>query len=202
MKRMNRYGVAVAIVAAMLTGAAPAHATSCNIVSDASGDGYIAPTTVANHPDLDIVSADVASDSTYLTAVFRLSDVDPVSISKGTEYDLAFTLNGEQLQFTAQSQLKTTTYTLSMLGTEPGGVVGVYQKVADGTGVWDTVANEVRITVLVSDVTSHVALATGDVLDSFYAVSYRFAGVWAAADHAYGNTSYAAGDASCVTPGA
>ena len=96
MRAARLVACAAAAAAFALAPAASGAGTACNLVTDAQGDqahsvaGVATPLPVS--PDLDVVSADVASTKRYVTAVVRvaaLHDIDTAAPT-GRHYEVRF----------------------------------------------------------------------------------------------------------------
>lgn len=102
--------VALAAVAPLVLGVTAADAATkkkpapkkpvCNLVVDPAGDAKGLPVggdSGPNDPNLDILSADVVTNATTLTGVFRLAAVDGSGDTSptGRGYELAFKVNGQ-----------------------------------------------------------------------------------------------------------
>lgn len=98
MRTTRRAACAAALAALTVSPAATAAATPCRLVVDARGDqsdknvtGMVRPVST----DLDLLSADIASDDGFVTAVFRvatLRELDPGS--PGHHYLVEFRVEG------------------------------------------------------------------------------------------------------------
>jgi hypothetical protein len=191
--------VAAAAIAPLLLGAGAAHAAKpkpkpkpvCNLIADAKGDatGTGFGNNGPNDPALDIVSADLATDATRLTAVIRVAalagSTDTAPTGRG--YDVTFSVKG-------------TTFA----------VRGVLSPAGDrwydgnGTGVVDKAKNEIRITVPLAKFS--VAIKPNDVLTGLKANTWRYVGGTAnvpmgRVDDAATGATYKVGSPSCVKVG-
>ena len=92
---MRRILSAVATLAVTAL-AAPASATVCPILTDPAGDGgWPLSAPVVHSPQLDILSADVATGATTLVAVLRLADLDGDNVGLlGVTWRLGWRLDG------------------------------------------------------------------------------------------------------------
>jgi hypothetical protein len=192
--------IAVATVAPLLAGVGSAHAAKrppvkkpvCKLVTDATGDGTGTGTAAAgpNEPALDIVSADVATNATMLTAVFRVASLSGATDTAptGRTYELSF-------------KSGTTTITVRAVISKAG---NTWQD-GKGSGIVDTAGNEIRVSVPLS--TLGVPVKTGDKLTDLVANSFRSmaaggnAVVIGKADGATGATPYVAAWPSCIKVG-
>jgi hypothetical protein len=199
---------------------------TCHLVKDASGDtGSLAP-DAALDAQLDITSADIASNTSWVTVVLRLTDLtaaDPAN-PQGRIYEFDFT--AQEKNFIVMGQLL------------PGGnVFSVYisdQRFEEGqsgaraatgigeaTGIVDTKHHEVRITARTSIFAPYAKLAKNTTIYHLVAFTYRANGAslqnggqgpgpisitgsfGLGVDEAWGRKAYyLAGGKSCVRPGA
>src|SRR3712207_5332501 len=134
--------LAVATVAPLLFGVAAADAAPkkkpapkkpvCNLIKDAKGDatGTGSPAAGPNDPNLDILTADVATNASTLTAVFRLSAFGSAEDSSplGRTYTFSFVAG-------------TQTVSLRTVVSQAGNVWAG----GNGTGTVDTAKKEVRV---------------------------------------------------------
>ena len=199
-------GVCAALAAATgVAAAAPAAKPSCNLVTDAKGDGGIATSS----GDVDILSADIASNAKVITAVIRL-DGDPASFNPqapgGKNYYLSFVAPGsEQPQFLS-AEYDPVAGASYHSGYEED-VNGVGNKTSDPDAVAGSVkGNVITITAPLSAFSSRTSLKPGKKLTGLTAEVFALigtsvtGGLLANADDAAG-TSYTTGGASCVVPG-
>lgn len=121
----------------------------CNLVVDAAGDE--GPLTLSNvsvlqDPSLDIVSADIAADTTRVVAVIRVAKLTDTSQQSplGRSWILTWLLNGKSYGFTADS---------SPLGGTNS---------SQGKVVLDTAKNEIRFSAAWSDMNGKPQPAVGD----------------------------------------
>ncbi len=218
----------VAVVLAPIADAAPkkpAVKPVCNLVNDAAKDTFAVRAQDAQgaygpqEDALDIVSMDLASDSKTLTGVVRVAKLamSAQSAPGGTDYRISFTLPGQdptEGNFFLNARTTSAGVPSFLLGLRT--VVGASQsltaKVADATGTFDLIKNEVRIHVPVSDVkTATESMAAGKKL-SFVGLDLTSArqvainpvtgiGTATFADVANSDKLYVAGAKSCVKPG-
>jgi hypothetical protein len=205
----TRQLVLVAVIAAA-TSALPAHATTkpkpkpkpkpvCNLVTDPADDGGPAKGAAGaqtNDPNLDIVSADVATDATRLTAVIRvkkLSDPDTM-MPAGRHWSITFTVGSTGVE----------------VATTTGPLATNYQQGNSG-GTIDTAHNEIRVTMPLANVPG-VKIVKGSVLQNFHVsasggIGFRRADgigegmVPVLMDEATTTKTYVAGTPSCVKIG-
>jgi hypothetical protein len=206
--------VALALSAAVLSAgaavAAPKVAPSCNLMVDDKGDAQFLG-AAPNDPNLDIVSADIASDAKTVTAVLRLAAFaapDPQS-PLGSGYYVLFSAAGSDFPifFNMQTTPDVTSFRwgdLEKLATGNGS----YVKKGDATGVVDTAKGEIRISVPVADIKGVAKVTPGSKLSNVTAESTAVLGTSATGglvstvDDAASTKAYIAGSPSCVKPGA
>lgn len=170
----------------------PVRKPVCNLVtdakSDATGTGF--GSGGPNDPALDIVTADIATDATRLTAVIRVAGLSGSTDTSptGRGYDVTFSVKGTTIA-----------------------IRGVLSPAGDrwmdgnGTGVADKTKNEVRITVPLAKFS--VPIKPNDVLTGLRANTWRYVGGSAnvpmgRVDDAASAKTYTAGWPSCVKVGA
>jgi hypothetical protein len=187
----------------------PAAQPSCNLMLDDKGDAKFAGNG-PNDPNLDITSADVASDAKTVTTVLRLASfatTDPQS-PLGRGYYVLFNAPGSDfpVYFNMQITPDLTRFAwgdLEKLATGNGS----YVKKGDATGVIDTAKGEIRISVPVSEVKAVANVAPGSKLTSINAAATavlgtsKTPGLVSTVDSATSNSAYIAGSPSCVVPG-
>jgi hypothetical protein len=163
----------------------------CKLVVDGSGDATGTGTAVngSNDPNLDIVSADVATNTKTLTAVVRLASLatGDNTAPTGREYQVVFTVGAVTGSVDA---------VMSPSGTSFAG--------GKGKGVIDLKKKEVRISVPLSSLTVPVKPKTK--LTAIGARTYRVVGsdqvLLGNVDKADSTSTYIAGTPSCVKVGA
>jgi hypothetical protein len=192
--------IAVATVAPLLAGVGAAHAAKkppvkrpvCNLIPDSAGDGSdlgVGGLHGPNDPNLDILSADVATNATTLTAVIRVAGFSATSDTAptGRAYDLVFHAGTKNVLVRALVNATGNTWA--------GGA---------GTGTVDTAAKEVRISVPLAKLP--VPIKVGDKLTELQASTWRWGASTDAAigsvDTATSVLTYTAGWPSCVKVGA
>jgi hypothetical protein len=203
---MTRRALTAALLGAAVL-ATPAHAArrppprppkpSCKVVTDAQGDakGLAGPATnTEGDTGLDLVSADLASNATKATVVWRLPGLnnnDPLSPA-GRWFGLTYSVGGR-------------TTTMSALLTPRG---NTYGKDAANIGVVDTKTAEIRVTVSLAEA-GLAGAAPGATVSGFSVVTKRWVGAGStgqvvdqAVDTATGTLSYKVGAPSCVKVGA
>jgi hypothetical protein len=199
-------GVCAALAAATgVAGAATKAKPVCNLVVDAKGDGGVA----TGSDDVDLVSADIASNAKVVTAVLRLagdpSSVNPQAVG-GKNYYLSFTAPGsDQPQFLS-AEFDPVAGAAYHSGYEED-VNGVGNKTSDTDAVLGSVkGNVITITAPLSAFSSRVSLKPGKKLTGLTAEVFAMIGTGATggllvnADDATGS-SYTTGAPSCVVPG-
>jgi hypothetical protein len=207
---MNRKTLAAAVAVPLLLGVSAADAAPkkkkpappkpvCNLVTDAKGDATDTGGTGAkapNDPNLDIVSADIASDATRLTAVIRLDKLDDSENSShlGRSYVVSFGAFGKTVSVRAITSPAGDSW--------HGGA---------GTGTVDKAKKEIRITVPLAKLSEEAKLPqplkSGIKVTSLTATSWRWVANTQAtlgiADRAAGaGPGYTLGYPSCVKVGA
>ncbi|HEU0131817.1 MAG TPA: hypothetical protein VFQ85_12585 [Mycobacteriales bacterium] len=96
MRLPSRSLLAAAVLAPLLAATAPAHAITCNVLVDPVGDASpAASAAVPSSPDLDIISADVASSSTAVAGVLRVRSLQTSPLTTlGAQWSLRWEING------------------------------------------------------------------------------------------------------------
>ena len=169
----------------------------CNLLTDPQGDADAAVLGSNEDQAMDIVSADVATNATQITAVIRVVKLtNPDSMSPtGNWYEFTFTGSSNQIGEQMYVQV---------------GPTGTIWEDGAGTGVLDYKKNEIRITLPLSYFgTGAQAIVPGPPFHNFAAHSDVNNGVKplpttteALGDNAGpGKASYVAGTPSCVTVG-
>lgn len=202
--------VAASLLFAGAASAKPAPAPSCNLLVDDKGDAKflgVAP----NDPNLDIVSADLASDAKTVTAVLRLASFAPTDPQSplGRGYYVLFSAVGSAfpIYFNMQITPDVTRFAWGDLETLATGS-GRYVKKGDATGVIDAAKAEIRISVPVAEVKTLGKVAPGSKLSSITASATAVLGTSATGglvstvDSGTSSKTYVAGSRSCVKPGA
>lgn len=198
-------GVCAALAAATgVAAAAPKAKPVCNVVTDEKGDGSI----VTASDDIDIVSADIASNAKTVSAVIRLagnpSATNPQAPGGKNYYFSFFAPGSEQSQFLAASfdPVAGATYET---GFEED-VNGVGNKTSDTEKVTGSVkGNEITITAPISAFSARASLKPGKKLTGLTVEVFALlgtgttGGLLALADDATG-TTYTTASASCVKP--
>lgn len=206
--------LAAAMAASVAATPALGAARACHYVVDPKGDFRHVqdPTPADDHyvsPDLDIVSADVATNKRWLTVAVRLASLRQIApdAPTGRRYEMAFTVGG-------------TPYSLHAVIAPDGEDASVFENgVGAGTAsaVWDFANAEVRISApvtsfpglakrqAVKDITvvagHHYGSGGGSLPTPAVGVHWGHAGVYHAIDTAKTQRAYVPGTASCVAVG-
>jgi len=180
----------------------------CNLLTDPKGDATdvsLAEGVGPNSPALDILSADIATDATNLTAVLRvdkLSKSDSTS-PLGNAWYVYFTGSGPELYVSAIVTPTGESFSAGYVETTRTSLGAV-------TGVFDVNKSEIRITAPLAIFATQSAIKAGSKLTSLSALTQRYVGASAAgvsrgvtlsADAAEGGKNYVAGTRSCVAVG-
>lgn len=199
--------------AAATTGSAPA----CNYLVGQPGTGK---TLLSADNQMDILSADIGSDSANVTVVLRLADLtalDPKAPG-GRNYSLQFTAPGQArtlyltaevdvVQSTAGTAMGTQTFDFGAL--VPDGNGGAPLHVSGGraaTGALDYSAHTITLNVPVASWSPLAAMTPGVVLTSVAATATYVIGVAGSGVAGTGNTvkattGFTLGTPTCVVPG-
>ena len=207
--KLARPAVALAVGAALAfagtAGAAAKPKPVCNLVTDKAGDatGFLvaSSTPMPTDANLDILSADVASDAKKLTAVIRVAKLGADSTSPtGDIYYQNFSVGGTKYYLEA---LVTGTKGSYSLG-DFSGTGGTRHNIEDATGKLDLAHNAVHITVPASSVGAKAGKSVIGDLDTLAQryVNLVAVGITPTADEATSPRTYKAGALSCVKPGA
>lgn len=224
---MRRTAMLVASLAVLTAGspafAAPKPKPSCGLVKDAAGDTSSPAPDKALDAQLDITSADVATDSKNVTVVVRLSALtaaDPAN-PQGRVYEFDFT--AQEKNFIVMGSLLPGGNSFSVFISDTRFEEGksgarAATGIGSATGVVDVAAKEVRMTAPLSVFDGYANLR-GGTLYYLSAWTYRANGMSAqpaleqgsveitsslgiGVDQAWGRKSYyRAGNPSCVKPG-
>ncbi|HVE74560.1 MAG TPA: hypothetical protein VNA30_05650 [Mycobacteriales bacterium] len=187
--------------------AAPRAKPNCKLVQDARGDATAAavtePAPLPNNPQLDVLSADLASDGRTLTAVLRLDALAATDANAptGRGYHLSFAAGEAVLVLSAHiDAMGTATYSA---GSEEASTA---MRLGEASGRIDLAKREIRIHAPVSAFASKAALRPGSQVTSLLARTQR--GVSAGpvargvvADNTEPSGRYALGAPSCVAVG-
>lgn len=197
-----RPALAAAVVAALaLSGAALAAPAKpvCNLITDPTGD------VTLPSPNLDIVSADIATNAKKLTGVIRVAKLanSDGTAPTGVAYNFRFKVPGQDTQFyllasAEPSPLGDTTFEYGTI--ETGNRL---TPLGDATGKFDLAKNEVRITAP-TKLGGLANVKPGTKVVSLQALTQRrFVVLLSGADSTVldASKSYTAGTPSCVVPG-
>ena len=183
--------------------AAKAPAPVCNLVTDDAGDtGYLAfPASDA----IDILSADVASDGTKLTAVLRVKKytANETNTFFGKRYIVAFEGAGlKPMYLTLLDYPVGLTYNFGSTSTDAAGRT-TYTSDGTATGSVDADKGVITITTTAADLDAagYGKLTKGKDLSNINAVTFRRIGTaLEPGDDASSSKKYTVGAASCVKP--
>lgn len=243
--KLARAVLAAALVGSGLIGVNVADAARlpCKALTDRAGDAPIAntkdavfpihepPAPPVNAPSgwpsqsvgsstdaLDIVSADIATDKRFVTAVVRvkkLAATAPTAAPTGMQWDLEFIVDGKSITFTAVTDpTGAPRYQGSYVDPIQGGVLfsGGF------TGAFDLKKSEVRITAPVALISGQARIKPGAKLTKLQSSAgpiftmpepskkvskggILFTLTFAAADTASSTRTYVVNSRNCVTPG-
>lgn len=220
--KLARPALCLALVASVAAAGAAGAATRprpkplkpvCNLVTDESGDATFQPPLPTPSDDaLDIVSGDIATNAKTLTGVVRVKALGGTSPSQftGQTYYLQFNVPGFANPLYVGYQFDQTAALFQYGDLETTQGQGIYTPKGNATGVVDTVKNEIRISVPITDLASLARVKPGMKLTGIQALTFQNVGVPNAAggggllgggDTADGTKAYVAGYPSCVKPG-
>lgn len=163
----------------------------CLLIIDASGDATGTGTAYAQTPSsddgLDIISADIATNTTTLTTTIRLKKltIDDLAAPTGRGFHFTFSVGQQSTTLAAF--------------VSPAGTSWYDGK---GTGVVDTAGSQIRMSVPLSDLP--VKVTPGTVLTGLSATTSRWvdsAIIIAQADKATSTRTYTASAPSCLAVG-
>lgn len=220
--------LAAATVVPAAPGAVAAPSRVCHLVTDGRNDTFFAPglaTSPAGTPEpaLDIVSADVASDTRWLTTAIRVADLQlPTRTSpNGLGHSIYFRA-GEHRYAVYAYALASGTYSgiyhvrWDGVGTplEPNGTTWEEHPINARTRVtYDLARDEVRVSIPLGAFAADGGMRAGTRVDEIESVTWRdrhvstepvMAGGWGerdGADAAVAKSAYTAGHPSCLKPG-
>lgn len=216
MRPPSRPLVLLAASAALVTGAAAASAAPkkpapvkpvCNLVVDDAGDTFLlrnqeVPGVYGPQEDaLDIVSADLASDTKRITAVIRVKKLaTTIATGVGQGYEAQFLNDGENTLYLSAT-ITNGTQAFSVGFRDP--TANTATSLGDASGVFDLAKNEVRISAPVSAFSAQgTGVKPGTLLSiGTITASRNLVAVNVFADVNEGGTTYKAGAPSCVKPG-
>lgn len=215
---MRRASYLVAALAFLPAAPAVAAPVSCRIVVDARNDEmWLRDVDIpVDRPEVDIVSADVATSSTHLTTVVRVRALPPgPTPATGAQYILR--LWGKNGPVETEVRLRsdgTVTGRARRLEPGPSGSTFVVHTIGPAAAALDRSTGEVRATVPLRLMAPYVDVRKGrkmmvrTVLTELFTPDVAAAGQYTApvshpADSAEdGPLAYRAGSRSCVRPGA
>ena len=193
----TRQIVAIAALVPLVAGVAPADAARrkpaprkpvCYQIKDAPGDATdngTAAVPMQNDPSSDILSADVATNGTWLTAAIRVASVEPntANAPTGRAYDLSFLAGGRVTTIRAKV-----------------GPTGNDFFNSKGQGRVDTATNTIYTHVKLADL--GITLKPTDKLEQLKATTQRWVGTTTSGlgivDSAVGVAPYALGWPTCL----
>lgn len=201
--------LALAVAAVGTIPVASAQAAACNQVTDRDGD---ASDVAGTNESLDIVSADLGSDATTVTAVIRVKTLLETSPTtpQTRNYYLLFSTNKPSARMflnVTMYQGGVARYGWGTIGpVDPLGLLTLYDDgfgvVHQATGFLDVEKNEIHVSALVSDLSAKGGVAPGAKLSKLEAATFYQLGFFIfEADNALSAADYVAGSPSCVTPG-
>lgn len=181
----------------------------CNLIVDRAGD---ANNFAGADGSLDVVSADLASDATTVTAVFRLKKFDAVSpgAPQGRHYYLLFQPAKPTIRlFLNVTVLQGGVARYAWGAIEPIEGTGItfyndgqYGVLNPATGFIDAGKNEIHVSALVKDVAAKGDVKPEGTIKRLEAATFYSAGLFIfPSDTATAKTNYVAGTPSCVKPG-
>ena len=183
--------------------AAKAPAPVCNLVTDDAGDtAYLA---LPASDTLDILSADVASDGTKLTAVLRVKKYTPNETATiyGKRFIVAFEGAGlKPMYLTLLDSPVEQVFNFGSTSTDAAGRT-TYTSDGDATGAVDAAAGTITITTTAADLDAagYGKLTKGKQLSNINAVTFRRVGTsLLPGDDAVSSKKYTVGTPSCVKP--
>lgn len=175
---------------------------------------------VRGDSDLDLISADVATDSRQLTAVIRtdtLRDQEPYA--PGKSYDFYFRIAEVTFLVKATTGMGSESYILYAQNRAVGAddpYSGFFDQLGEVTGVFDVAKREIRATVPLDLMARYYEVRRGVVVSEFFVISFihygegrttlldGFSGPSGASsrqDEARSDATYKAGTPSCVKVG-
>ncbi|MBK5307369.1 MAG: hypothetical protein JJD92_11840 [Frankiaceae bacterium] len=207
--------VSACVVAGGVATAAPKVKPVCNLVVDAAADASVDPAGVAKDDALDVLSVDVASNKSDITAVLRVKKLasSASGIPAATNWSVNFSADGTDFSMAGHTTVAgTQVFDTAYAGATGGSLYG-----PGTTGVFDTAKNEVRITAPLSLLSAQAYIKAGktkvtgiggttgpellvpDVSGTFGPTIFS----WnpATADGTEAGRDYLAGSPSCVVPG-
>lgn len=184
---------------------------SCMLIRDPAGDASDQPNLTVpgvNQPDLDIVSADIASDARSVTTVVRVQRLGTALEAAGRHnyYRFSFYL-GQYGDVMTEAYRGVDGEQFAV--TVPNEGDGVGRPELPATGVFDVARNEVRVTIPLMRASGNRIVRKGRYFSQLAADTFRGVGtgtpfglgVFTAVDHASTAKQYLAGSPSCVQVG-
>ena len=197
----------IVAIGAIATSASAKSAAVCNVVEDAKGDAngsFVADGLPLPSEDaIDILSADLATNSKTITAVIRVAKLSTTVATspQGIHGKFIFTAPGTDFPL----YLQATTDPANGPTFSAGYIDGISNGLGAATGVFDTAANEIRISAPLSIFSAQTKIKNGTKLSSFEVNTGRYVYFGASfsdsTDSAVGAKSYSVGAASCVKVG-
>jgi hypothetical protein len=213
--QMRRQLMAV-VVLAVAVSTLPASAgtsPSCMLIRDPAGDATDQPSLSVpgvNQPDLDIVSADVASDERVTTTVIRVQRLGTALEAAGrrNQYRFSFYLGGYgDVDTVAYRSVDGEQFAVTL----PAEGADMTRAVLPATGTFDVARNEVRVTIPLMQASGHrnvrkqtyFTRLAADTFRGFGAAGNSLGlagglGLATGVDHASSGNRYLAGSPSCV----
>lgn len=197
--------VGLSLVAVGTAGAATKTKPVCNLVTDPAGDanGFVLTgTPLPSDDNLDILSADIASNTKKVTALVRLKALgtDATAPTGGTIY-FNFAFGDEKAYLSAVLDGKGGA---SFTAGHATGTPAQRHSLGGADGFVDTAAHTVRITAPINMWDTPIAkgtkLSTFDVLAQRFLGTTTTGGATPTADEATSTAVYTAGAVSCVVP--
>jgi hypothetical protein len=215
-------GVALASTCAQMAvhSASATTRPSCHIVTDRAGDATNAPGTgrsgLPNQADVDVTSADVASNSRYVTTVVRVAHLGAslAAAPRTTAYWVFFHIGKTDYYTAATRYPDAETFTLNGGSAAEGNsqvptpLTTYYSAV---TGAFDVANDQVRVNVPMSVLLKDGPVTQGRFISGIAAETFVDAGLNAAVGAAVGGQTdisdttdgrYRIGSPSCLMPGA
>ena len=188
--KLVRTALAVAVGTSLaLAGSVSAQAPVCNLITDAAGDGSFVATP--NSGPLDILSADLATSKSAITAVIRVASLkDDQFTTHGKEYKFLFTVKGTQHYLRVQS-----TRGLGDSYDYGDVVAGSSKSAGAADGHYDAAANTLTLTVPKSNFSDMKGAKASELIARSYV---SLGALYEGADTATGTKSYQDLTPSCV----
>ncbi len=218
---MRRTLVVVTVGALLLcssASAAPRDAPSCRMLVDEEYDDAVTPippTQPTSVGSLDIVSGDVASDASRLTAVARvrrLSSFEP-GAPDGVQFVITFQVQRASFDIVANRGPEGQSFNLFLREGAAGGAAGAatFRFIREIEGIFDDDASEIRATLPLALIRPYAPTGRGSVVGKLAIGAKRRAGtsgtdvhnvnVSATGDKSTSTATYRMGGRSCVVVG-